>query len=356
MRGDRRTDSPSTRPECRNDCREEPTMSQPQDPAGGLVKTASDMDGVLHLVALVEDIDRWNVVVDGQARDPERSRFVSPYDPRLVGQPCWVIDGAVQIELTIDGRPASVPLVEESRGTTGPDSRPELDWALPTIQSLADQWRMSEHRPTLSDEVSQHWDGLIRWWVQESALPAPSRSGATGRRGSVTVIDGRQVLFVDNSPAQLSGSLRVRCSRIGDRLKPTWSEQSSRRCQLHSPSERPSERWRSSRPCWDHDRTHSPPAGSCTTSNRLGPGGTSRLGNAKKWSNGQCAFFHRPTCSCSLERSPASGRSLRLSTECIYAVDKPGGTVAPAAASTIQSARDLISVSIWAALPCRSSA
>lgn len=173
-----------------------------QGPITSLFRTASDMDGVLHLVALVEDVDRWKVVVDGERRDPERSGFPSPYDPRLLRQPCWVIDGAALVEVEVDGERATVPLVEELPVPGDVEARPELDWALPTIRSLGDRWRTSEHRPTLSGEAAQHWDALIEWWAHESSLPVPSRSGSTDRRGSVADVDGRQIVFVDNSPAQ----------------------------------------------------------------------------------------------------------------------------------------------------------
>jgi len=168
-----------------------------QGSISGLVKTASDLDGVLHLVALVEDVDRWEVFVDGERRDPEHSRFVSPYDPRLQGQPCWVIDGASVVEVEANGQRGSVPLVEEPPARQKPAASTDIEWAVPTIRTLADDWRRSELRPKLDRDAAQRWDELIRWWVHESSLPVPSRSGATGRRGSIAEVDGRQVVFVD---------------------------------------------------------------------------------------------------------------------------------------------------------------
>lgn len=78
----------------------------------------------------------------------------------------------------------------------------DLSWAQQGIHDLAVAWRDSPARPRVADEVLDHWDPLIEWWVTNPDLPLPSRSKAAGRRGCVVTVAGRDVVLVDNSPPQ----------------------------------------------------------------------------------------------------------------------------------------------------------
>lgn len=78
----------------------------------------------------------------------------------------------------------------------------ELTWAERGLQELARAWRDAPERPRVAPEVLDHWDDLVGWWVHESDLVIPVRSGAGTHRGSLAPVGDRQMVFVDNSPPQ----------------------------------------------------------------------------------------------------------------------------------------------------------
>ena len=77
-----------------------------------------------------------------------------------------------------------------------------LEWAESGLRELARAWRDAPERPRIAPEVLDHWDDLVRWWVHESDLVLPVRSGAGTNRGSLAQVGDRQMVFVDNSPPQ----------------------------------------------------------------------------------------------------------------------------------------------------------
>ncbi len=78
----------------------------------------------------------------------------------------------------------------------------DLTWAEAGLRELARAWRDAPERPRIAPEVLDHWGDLVTWWVYESDLVLPVRSGAGKHRGSLAPIDDRQMVFVDNSPPQ----------------------------------------------------------------------------------------------------------------------------------------------------------
>lgn len=77
---------------------------------------ASDYDGCLHLVALVDEVDAWEVTVtraDGATQVVEAAPATGfYYYPALADRPSWFVDGDGSWELRIDGQ-----VVDQLRGT-----------------------------------------------------------------------------------------------------------------------------------------------------------------------------------------------------------------------------------------------
>lgn len=176
--------------------------AQNGEDAGVLARTASDADGILHLIALADDVEGWVVTVDGAPirRDPDGFRN----DPtmRYFGRPSWMVEGG-DWQLVIDGERVSVPSTSIGQMRSTPTSFDDRSsWAQHAMHELAVTWFSHPARPRLDRESADLWTQLVDWWIVESEHPLPIRSRSTGRRGSVSNLAGRRVVFVDNSPAQ----------------------------------------------------------------------------------------------------------------------------------------------------------
>jgi hypothetical protein len=69
--------------------------------------TASDFDGHLHLVALVDDVSGWEVTViapDGSATAVQSEPFSGGYHTRLAGRPSWWIEQGLGWRLSVGGQ------------------------------------------------------------------------------------------------------------------------------------------------------------------------------------------------------------------------------------------------------------
>lgn len=72
------------------------------------------------------------------------------------------------------------------------------------LRELAARWRDASGRPRVAPEVAAYWDELVAAWVEDPALPLLVRKLAL--RGAVIphAATGRELLHVDNSPANWS--------------------------------------------------------------------------------------------------------------------------------------------------------
>lgn len=168
--------------------------------ATGLARTANDADGILHLVALVDDVDGWTVNVGGKPVHMDDGGFRNDPTGQLVGRPSWCIEGGTW-QLVVDGEAVAVSSPSPTQALPSAPAAAQA-WAAPAIEELAHTWSVHPERPRLDSERERAWDDLIEWWVADSDHPLPVRSKSTGRRGSVLEIDRRTVVFTDNSPAQ----------------------------------------------------------------------------------------------------------------------------------------------------------
>jgi len=68
------------------------------------------------------------------------------------------------------------------------------------LEAIAAAWHDSQARPRVTQKVSDHWDRLIRDWVEDRSLPLlvrrTKKRGVEQRHGS-----RRFIVHVDNSPA-----------------------------------------------------------------------------------------------------------------------------------------------------------
>jgi hypothetical protein len=174
--------------------------SKARDDGAGLARTAHDADNVLHLVALVDDVDGWVVKVGGKPVHTDDSGFRNDPTGRWAGRPSWCIEGGPW-ELVVDGEPVTVDSPSPTQVLPSAPAGAH-SWATEPIEQLARTWSAHPERPRLDEAGKRRWDELIDWWVGDSEHPLPVRSKSTGRRGSVAELARRTVVFTDNSPAQ----------------------------------------------------------------------------------------------------------------------------------------------------------
>ncbi len=72
------------------------------------------------------------------------------------------------------------------------------------LRELAARWREAPGRPRVEPEVAAYWEGLVTAWIEDPALPLLVRKAAL--KGAVIphAATGRELLHVDNSPANWS--------------------------------------------------------------------------------------------------------------------------------------------------------
>jgi hypothetical protein len=113
-------------------------------------------------------------------------------------------------------------------GDVGSTGMVEDTWALERVRTIANEWLHAPERPRIDHDVVRRWSVLLDEWLRPGfGLPIPIRGGSPLQRGEVKKRDGREWVFVDNSPAQWIFTLAAfpdEAARFGHRLPETTEE------------------------------------------------------------------------------------------------------------------------------------